>query len=159
MSEEQKLTLQEFHRAFAPGLFNKTWDLLEKSDRTAEDDETMILIAHASLYHWTKVDGYTPLHHVRGLWMIAHVYTILEWKDAALTYARRCLDETLENGFEDFDLGYAHEGMARALALVGRSEEAQEELGRARAVAETIAKAGDRKQFTADLDSGPWFGI
>ena len=44
------------HRYFSADCFNATWDLMEKSDRTSDDDEMMRAMAHASLFHWLKRD-------------------------------------------------------------------------------------------------------
>ena len=35
-------------RALAVALFNRVWELLEKADRTAEDDHELVNAAHAS---------------------------------------------------------------------------------------------------------------
>ena len=57
------------HRRLADELFNHAWELLEKPDRTREEDEELIHAAHASRYHW-GVAG-TALNHARGDWQIA----------------------------------------------------------------------------------------
>ena len=59
-------------------------------------------------------------------------------------------------GLADFDLAYAHEARARALACLGRLEEAEAELTAARAV--PIADDDDRQIVDGDLAAGPWFG-
>lgn len=41
----------EFHKKMAVELFNATWDLMDKKDRTKEDNDAMIHSAHASRYH------------------------------------------------------------------------------------------------------------
>ncbi|MCY1139283.1 hypothetical protein OWR29_14885 [Actinoplanes sp. Pm04-4] len=38
-------------RQLAVDLFNGVWTLLEKPDRTAEDDDRMLHMAHASRFH------------------------------------------------------------------------------------------------------------
>ena len=43
------------HRLIAVRLFNETWDLIEKKDRTGDDDSQMLEKAYASLYHWRQV--------------------------------------------------------------------------------------------------------
>ncbi|HEX2821111.1 MAG TPA: hypothetical protein VHO07_13230 [Streptosporangiaceae bacterium] len=40
-------------RQVAATLFNHVWDLLEKPDRSAADDDEMLHGAHASRYHWS----------------------------------------------------------------------------------------------------------
>lgn len=157
MTDDKKFTPQEFHQGLAAGLFNKTWDYLEKADRTEDDNDLMVYMAHASMFHWTKVEGYTLLNKARGEWMLAHVYTILERAESALHHAKKCLDITLENEYQDFDLGYALEGMARACALNKDMQGFTEFYQKAEKV--EIKKDGDRKQFTSDLTNEPWFGM
>lgn len=41
MSEKNKFSEEE-HKKFAIGLFNLTWTLLDKKDRTKEEDDKMI---------------------------------------------------------------------------------------------------------------------
>jgi hypothetical protein len=57
----------------------------------------------------------------------------------------------------DFDLGYAHEARARALACLGRLDEAAQEFAAARAV--EVADDDDREIFEGDLAAEPWFGL
>lgn len=42
------------HRYFSAECFNQAWDLIEKPQRTAEDNEKMLLLSIASLWHWTQ---------------------------------------------------------------------------------------------------------
>jgi hypothetical protein len=57
----------------------------------------------------------------------------------------------------DFDLAYAHEATARALACLGRRDEAI--AARAAATAVPIADIEDRNIVEADLAAEPWFGL
>ena len=43
---------RETQRQLATDCFNETWTLIEKQDRTREDDDEMLHGAHASAYHW-----------------------------------------------------------------------------------------------------------
>ena len=111
MSEEKDL-----HRKFAVNCFNGTWDLIEKKDRTPEDDTDMIHMAHASRYHWGQIG--TPLNFARGDWQISRVYAILGQGENALTYAKSSLHHCKEvitvnlnsfysvsNGFNGYSVG------------------------------------------------------
>jgi hypothetical protein len=157
MANDKKFTLEEAHKAFAPGIFNRVWDLLEKEDRSSEDDELMINAAHASLYHWHSVGE--PLNFQRGQWMIANVYTTLGMKESALHHAQICLDLTNEHAFDDFDLSFAYEGFARAQALNGNLKECAKYVDLARTSLDQIKKTGDRDYFREVLEKGPWFGF
>jgi len=52
MSESQ--FSKEEHKKFAVALFNLTWSLLDKKDRTREEDDKMLNAAHASRFHWGR---------------------------------------------------------------------------------------------------------
>ena len=52
------LSGKEQHRKFAVELFNLTWSLLDKKDRTREDDERMVHAAYASRFHWRARPAY-----------------------------------------------------------------------------------------------------
>ena len=60
-------------------------------------------------------------------------------------------------GLTDFDLAYAHEARARALACAGRLDDARAE--RDLAAATPIADDEDRAIVIADLADGPWYGL
>ena len=52
------------HRSLTASLFSHTRALLEKKNRTQEDDINMVHCTHASRYHWSIVG--TPLNFARG---------------------------------------------------------------------------------------------
>jgi len=121
----------KMHEKLAKVCFNKTWELLEKEDRNAEEDIEMIHTVHASRYHWGVLvanEQGTPLNLQRGEWQIARVYTVLEREEPALYHAKLCLKITQNNNIGDFDLAFAHEALARASALAGDKENYEKQL-------------------------------
>jgi Activator of Hsp90 ATPase homolog 1-like protein len=145
------------HRAFARSLNGLVWRLLARTGRTGEDDARMLDAAHASQYHWREAGG-PPA--TRGEWLVSHVYAVLGRPEPALHHARRCLELAgAEPGVADFDHAYAAEGMARALACAGDLGQAAGWHSRASAAGGSIADDEDRKIFTEDLATGPWFGL
>ncbi len=159
MNTENLLTLDQMHEKFAKSLNGKTWDLLGKENRTREEDELMVLSASASLYHWLQIG--TAAHAQRGEWLLAHVYTILRKSAPAMEHALRCREVTEANPGEmkDFDLAYAEEGLARAYALQGDSENAKQHHKLAEEKGGMIADPEDKGIFDGDLKSEPWFGM
>jgi hypothetical protein len=159
MHEIERYTLDQAHAHFAKAINGEVWRLLEKSPRTPEEDEQMVHAAHACLYHWLHAGLAANLQ--RGLWLLARVYAVLGDETQALRYAERCLalTEAHPEAMADFDLAYAQEGMARALALAGRQAEAADYLVQARAAGEAIAGDEDREIFQGDLASEPWNGV
>lgn len=154
---KEKFTEEEAHRRFAAMCFNQIWPLLEKPDRTKKDNQLMVHLAHASYYHWLQIGQ--PINEQRGEWMLSRVYTVLGDKVKALQHAKRCLELTDEHNFDDFDLAYAYEAMARALALNGSAEDCKRFKQLANDAAKQIKKKEDRELFLSDLSGNPWFGF
>lgn len=146
-----KHTIQEFHKKMAASLFNLTWDLMDKTDRTPAEDDKMVHAAHASRYHWGEIG--TPLEFERGEWQISRVYAVLNRPEPALYHARRCLEICQRNDIGDFDIAFAYEAMARAHALTGNAAEVQKYLGLARAAGEAIEEESNRNYFFGELET------
>jgi len=159
MEEPKTYTLDEAHLQFAKSLNGQVWELLQKANRSASEDELMVHAAHASCYHWLKAG--TGLHHQRGEWLIAHVYTELGMAEPALWHAQRCLELTNEYSDlgKDFDRAYAYEGMARAYALKKSRDEALKYLDLAKKAGEVIANAEDKSIFMGDFNGGNWYSL
>jgi len=145
----ETMTEEQLDKKMAVELFNRTWDLLDKKDRTREETDEMIHSAHASRAHWGKVGQ--PLHWERGEWQVSHVYAILGRAEPALYHASRCLDICRANNIADFDIVFAHEAMARALGLAGDRVEAEKHLLEARAGLAGIKDDGDRRYAESQL--------
>ena len=143
------------HRHLAIQLFNATWDLLEKSNRTPQEDTEMIDRAHASAYHWSLVG--TPAHFTVSAWQIAHVYTLLQHTQEALFHARRSLKTCVANGLGEWRLAFAYEAMARAYAASGEAQQATHYRTLATETGDTIAEEEERNHFFSELAKGPWF--
>jgi hypothetical protein len=140
-------------RALAAGLFNYTWTLLEREDRTAEDVDRMIHAAHASRLHWDAIG--LAANRARGEWLCSRVYATLGRAEPALWHARRCLAilEAGGEGIEDWDLPGAYEAMARASAVAGDRDEAETWRVRSRDALTRVADAEDRDLIEGDLAS------
>jgi len=157
MTEELQLTAAEWHRQQAVDLFNFTWTLIDKPNRTPDDDDLMIHSAHASRYHWSIAGD--VVNYLRGDWQIAHIYTLLNLSERALHYAQLCLRQCEVNQIGDFDLAFAYEAVARALACQGDLVEAGKYYRLAEAAGDQIAEADDRELFSSDLLKPPWYGL
>ena len=159
MSEEKRFTEAEAHLHFAKGFNGKIWELLDKQERSPEEDELLVDYTHASLAHW-RVAG-TEVHLQRGAWMLAHVYTVLGNTALALQHAKRCLEltEQYKDQLSDFDLAYANECIARAQALAGNQAEAQKYISLAQEAGDAIKDEEDRDIFLGDFNGGEWYGV
>jgi hypothetical protein len=157
MADEERYSLEEAHKKFAVDCFNGVWNLLEKKDRTAEEDDEMMHAAHASRYHWGQIG--TPVHKERGEWQISRVYVVLNRPKSALFHAQKCLDICEDQEIGDFDIAFAHEAMARAHAASGNKAEFEKHFGLAKKAADEIGGEEDKKVFFGELESGPWYGM
>jgi hypothetical protein len=157
MAEEEKYTDQECHKSFAVNSFNLVWSLLDKKDRTKEDDDKMVHAAHASRFHWGEIG--TPVEFERGEWQVSRVYSVLNRPQAALYHAKRCLEICTENNIGDFDIAFAYEAMARANAALGEKSECQKYVRLAKEAGEKIKGKEDQKIFLSSLEQGPWYGM
>ncbi len=140
---------KEIHKQLAIELFNLTWDLMDKKDRTQAETDRMINAAHASRYHW-EIAG-TALNIARGEWQISRVYALLGRAEPCLYHAERCLQVTLENDLNDFDLAFAYEAMARACHLEGDVVETAKYYTLAQDAGAEIAEEDDRTYFFDEL--------
>jgi len=154
---DKEYMIQECHKWFAVELNILTWNLLEKEARTEEEDETMIHAAHASCYHWGIVG--TAVNLQRGEWLISRVYAVLNRPEPALYHAKKCLELTVKYNFEDFDLAYAYEAIARAYASASEKAEFEKYYSLAKEAGEKIKEKEDRDLFFSDFESEPWHNI
>ena len=140
-------------RKLAADLFNHTWTLLEKPDRTAAEDDEMIHSAHASRFHWGEVGESVNL--ARGEWQCSRVYAVLGRAEPALWHARRCVAINEANGIADWDIASAYEAMARAHLAAGDLDEVAAWKAKATAALDGIADKDDREVIEGDLATLP----
>jgi hypothetical protein len=139
------------HKKLGIELFNYTWELLDKPQRTREEDDTMVHAAHASRFHWGKAG--TAVNLARGEWQISRVYAVLGRAEAARFHGQRCLELCQENGIGDFDLAFAYEALARAASLAGQAAVKAKYLAMAQEAAQHITDPVDRDVVVHDLET------
>ncbi|KMJ56138.1 hypothetical protein AB685_23595 [Bacillus sp. LL01] len=148
MSIETTFT-KEQHRQMAVSLFNRTWDLMDKADRTEDEELEMIHIAHTSRYHWGVVGDH--VNWSRGEWQISRMYALIGAGEAALKHAlanKRIHDHYQLTGF---DAAFVAEALARAYHLLGETEHMKAHLAYAHQQAAHIEKESDRDYVLAEL--------
>jgi DNA-binding transcriptional MerR regulator len=143
------------HRQLGVDLYNSTWTLLEKPDRTPAETDEMIHRAHASRWHWARAGGVKPVNLARGEWLCSRVYAVLGRAEPALHHARRVQEICEEHGIGDWDLAFAHEALARAHAVAGDGEAARAAVRAAHEAAAAIRDQEDRDLLLADLATIP----
>jgi hypothetical protein len=142
-----------WHTRFAKELFNHSWDLLEKPDRTDEESHEMLHAAFASRYHWGVVG--TEENWILGDAHISRVASSAGYPTLAIHYAKRALAGTQSNGWQDYRLASAYETVARAFAAAGDTAERDRYIGQARGALDLIDDPLDRQMIEDQIDSVP----
>ncbi len=148
-----------WHRAQAVTANSSVWELLDGREHAADEIDDLLQRAYAAAYHWRRATGATTINLARASWLLSRAHVTVGHGDLALHHADRCaaFTERAVHDAADFDHGYVFEARARALACLGRIDEAREV--RRRATSVEIADEQDRSIFESDLDSGPWFDL
>lgn len=123
-------------------LFNETWELIDKQNRTEAETITMLHKAHTSCYLWREANK--PLNNARGEWQVSRVYSILGEGRLALLHGAHSLALCLDNGIGDFDLAFGYEAVARAYKVLGDEALQEEHKQLGLAACESIADNDDR---------------
>ena len=138
------------HRRLAVDLFNRTWELLDKNERTPAEVDEMIHAAHASRYHWSQAG--TAVNLARGEWQVSRVYSVLGRGEPARYHARRSLVICQENNIRDFDLAFAYEALARAAVVLEDNKGVEEYLALAKEAGKQIVEQDDKDYFFTELE-------
>lgn len=147
----------EQHRSQGITANNSAWELLDGRALSADEVDDVLGRAYAAAYHWRRAARRGPENAARGSWLLSRVHAVLGHGELALYHADRCMAVVESAGLVDFDLAYAHEARARALACLGRLDDAAIELKAAHAV--PIAEADDKAILDGDLAAEPWYGL
>jgi hypothetical protein len=112
--------ITEWDKRFAKVLFNGTWQLIDKPDRTGEEDLEMLLSVMASRWHWGQVGEAEQV--ATSDWQVGHVAALIGMGKLALIFANRNLAIAISEGWDGWRLASAHEGVARACSVLGDKE-------------------------------------
>ncbi|MGE5601891.1 MAG: hypothetical protein ACM30E_02500 [Nitrososphaerales archaeon] len=153
MSDEPNFDIEAAHRYFSTECFNRAWDLIDQENRTPADEDEMLNLSMASLWHWTQRPDCTKKELSLGYWQVSRIYAITGRPENAVWYAERCLEVTEDAGLPPFYLGYAYEALARA-AMAGRNKrQAMEYIAQARALAAQEKNEEDKQLLIDDLET------
>lgn len=137
------------HRKLAAQCFNACWEIIDKQERAASDIRELVLLAHASLWHWTQVPQHTSENIAVGWWMVSRAQAIAgngsAARDAALASAEASGTDC------PFLAGYADEALARAAWILGDRDVFRAALSSARQWCGAIEKDDERALLDTDL--------
>lgn len=146
-------TSETWRKDAAKAAFNAAWDLIYRRDREPDHDAEMLVAACASRYLWEGVGG--DEQRTVGDWQVAHVASLLGDAALALRFAARSLAIVEANGWSDWRLASALEGMARAFATAGDGEARDSYAARCREVLATMTDREDRVLIASQLATVP----
>jgi cobalamin-dependent methionine synthase I len=151
MKHEPTFDTAAAHRFFAADCFNRAWELIEKPERTREDDRMMVALNQASIYHWQQRLDCTDTRLSIGYWQASRIQALL----GNAVEARRHAEVSLAYAADakPFYRGYAFEALARAEAIAGNAAQAAEYAAQARAEAERVEEQDKRELLLADVRS------
>ena len=145
---------KDWHRMQAVEANNATWDLLERKDfADAAWRRDVVRGAYAAAWHWQRARGALPANEVRALYLISKAQLAAGAPRLALDAADDALRLCGAADLADFDLAYAHEARARALAALGDDEASLAAWAAARAV--PIEDDEDRAIVEKDFADAP----
>ncbi len=153
MAPEQNFDLQAAHRYFSVDCFNRAWELIEKPERTSEEDESMIQLSLTSAWHWSQRGDCLAGNRSVAYWQISHIYALLGQANNAQRYASLCLDFSQGEGTLPYHQAYAYEALARAEAVAGNADTMQMYLDAARQVAERMGDLEAKQWLLNDLET------
>ena len=151
MTKKPDFDLFTAHKYFAADCFNQTWDYIDKTDLTGNEEDTMLRLSMASLWHWTQREDCTPTNLSIGYWQVSRVFSLLRQVDNARHYGELCLEASQKEGVLPFYLGYAYEALARAELVAGETVKMEGYLNQAQKVAAAIPDQGAKQQLLSDL--------
>ena len=163
IGEDGQPDLAAAHRWLGAHLNNGAWKLIDDESISPEaplrDREEALYRAYASAYHWMQVGN--PMNQGRGEHLISRTAVLVGSKDLARRHAERYLELIDANPelAEDWDRGFAHEAMARALAMAGDVDRARAERREAERLCALIVEDEEREIVEAELAREPWFGL
>ena len=162
-SQEGEVDLATIHRWLGVHLNNEAWNVIDQWESESDDqlrrNEEALYRAYASVYHWMQVGS--PINQGRGEHLVSRTAVLVGFPELAIRHASRYLEliDAHPDLAEDWDHAYAHEAMARALAMAGEMELARIERAKAEHLCSLIAEEQDRAVVAAELARKPWFGL
>jgi hypothetical protein len=144
---------REAHQFFAVQTFNGAWELIEKPDRTPDEDAEMLQRAFASRWHWGFVGG--AEQWATGDWQIAHCASLLGLGALAQLYAQRAFEVCERERWTGWQRASMLEGMARAAAAAHDSAAHNKYYVLATEAVAAIDDDEDRKVIASQLATVP----
>jgi hypothetical protein len=153
MINKPTFDLKEAHKYFSAECFNRAMKLVEKEDRTLEENEEMIQLSLTSAWHWSQREDQSSTKISISLWQISRAYSILGETENARKYGQLCLNVSMRDEVRSFHLAYAYESLARAEGIAGNREKMLDYVRKSRETIERVVTDEEKKMIGDDLES------
>jgi hypothetical protein len=137
-------------RDLAQQAFNKTWDYIEKDNRTVEETLKMIDLTFKSKYYWSLVGN--QVNFIRSNWQVSRVFAEADLLEASLYYAKQVLDDTIKLNLQGFDLFFAYEANVRVYHLLNDINHRDLMYKKAKESINTIKDENGQRYCTKELE-------
>ncbi|MFX1368896.1 MAG: hypothetical protein ACFFAY_09885 [Promethearchaeota archaeon] len=156
MTDDEKLTLREFHRKMGAKTNGGVWGVLDNANPSEAELEDALEMAYTSRYHWKQVGTLT--NDVRAIYMISRVFSHMKKGESAVNYASVMLDlakkaeRADKDNWKDFDMPFVYEAMAKAQAAAGNKDECKKFAKMSQDLIDKLADKQDREICQGELD-------
>lgn len=151
MTKKPDFDINAAHKYFSASCFNQTWGYIDKRERTKSDEDTMLLLSLASLWHWTQREDCTDTNLSIGYWQVSRVFALMNQADNARHYGELCLEASQKEGVPAYYRGTAYEALARAEQVAGNRDKAKNYLSQAQQVAAALSDPEEKNMLVSDL--------
>ena len=129
--------------------FDEAWELIDKQNRSKEEDLLALGKAYASLLNWKSAGG--PTEEARGEWLISRIYSLLNMGEAAVIHGLNSVNICNLHDIGDFDLAFAYEAVTRGYGIIGDIKEKGKYYAMACEAAENIESSEDKDYFLSEF--------
>ncbi len=151
MAKKPDFDIQAAHKYFSVECFNRAWDYIGKPRRNKSEEDRMLQLSLASLWHWIQREDCTPTNLSVGYWQVSRAFSLLRQAEHARYYGKLSLEAAQAEGVEPFCKGYAYEALARAEMVAGNEDEMEKHLIQAHQIAAKLADPEEKKGLLRDL--------
>lgn len=151
MGKKPGFDIQAAHKYFSAECFNRAWDFIDKPTRSNSEEDKLLQLSLASIWHWTQREDCTSTNLSVGYWQVSRAFSLLRQAGNAKHYGELCLEVSQGEAVLPFYRGYAYEALARAEMVAGNEDEVEKYLIQAHQVAAVLPDPEEKKQLLSDL--------
>lgn len=139
------------HRYSSVHCFNQAWELIDKKNATANDNEAMLLLSMCSAWHWSQHKDCKPQNLSIAYWQISRIYALCGRVKETIRDGELSLNYSRRKDIDMFAVGYAYEALARAQVIAANKNRMKSWLAKAKQVAKDMQDKETRKMLLDDL--------